>query len=176
MRKTQKRSGLVNDIIASLEKAPILLGIVKRNSSEGEFQKNLFLDLQKALPPMLSSYFGFSERKARKVTERNFKWEKKIDTPVPSFNFFATSHRPDAVLEIKKDLRIAVELKKGDSGESLRAGIGQALVYATQFDFTIYIFIDTTKGLDIKSSSQGEKEQALIDSLWKNYNVKFFVV
>jgi hypothetical protein len=174
--QTKKRSLLVEDIIHSLEKNEIFSGIVSRNDTEGQFQKALFLQLHKELPPMLSTHFGFSEKKSIKVVNEGFKWEKRIDTPVPSFNFFATNHRPDAVMEINKELRIAIEVKKGDSGQSLRSGIGQALVYSTQFNFIIYIFVDTTPGLDIRSSFKGDKEQALINSLWKNYNIKFFIV
>ncbi len=175
--QTQKRSSLVIEIISVLKENEIFSEIVTRqHDTEALFQKVLFLRLQKKLPSMLSSILGFSEKKSTKIAEEDFKWEQKVTTPVPSFNFFATNHRPDAVLEINEELRVAIELKKGDSGQSLRAGIGQALVYSTQFDFTIYLFIDITKALDIRSSFNGSKEQALINSLWKNYNVKFIVV
>jgi hypothetical protein len=136
----------------------------------------LFLQLEKELPAILSDHFGFSEKKSKKIVKEGFKWEQKITTTVPSFNFFATNHRPDSVLEINEKLRIAMELKKGDSGQSLRSGIGQALVYSTQFNFIIYLLVDTTPAQDIKSTSCADKEQVLINSLWKNYNVKFIVV
>ena len=42
-------------------------------------------------------------------------------------------------------IRIAVEVKRGQSGSAIREGIGQALVYAASqdFDFVNYLFIDT---------------------------------
>jgi hypothetical protein len=175
--QTKKRSAIVNEIISSLTKADIFSDIVSRkNDTEVLIQKSLFLLLENELPPILSRLCKFSEKKSKKIVKEGFKWEQKLTTTVPSFNFFATNHRPDSVLEINKGLRIAIELKKGDSGQALRAGIGQALVYSTQYDFTIYLFVDITPGRDIKSSLTGEKEQALINSLWKNYNVRFIVV
>jgi hypothetical protein len=174
--QTQKRSALVEDVIASLKENPVFSGIVARKGSEGHFQESLFLGLERELPKVLSRHFGFSKKKSTELVHERFKWETKIDTPVPSFNFFATNHRPDAVLDINNKLRIAIELKKGESGQSLRSGIGQALVYATQFDFTVYVFIDTTPGLDIRSSFKAHKEQALMDSLWNNYNIRFLVI
>ena len=174
--QTKKRSLLVDDIIRSLKKNDIFLGIVSRNDTEGQLQKSLFLQLHKDLPTILSAHFWFSEKKSKKIVNEGFKFEKKIDTPVPSFNFFATNHRPDGVMEINKELRIAIEIKKGDSGQALRSGIGQALVYSTQFNFVIYIFVDMTPALDIESSSKGNKEQVLINSLWKNYNIKLIIV
>jgi hypothetical protein len=175
--QTKKRSSVVDAIVDSLEKHDIFSGIVRiRNNTEAEIQQTLFMELEKKLPSILSDHFNFSEKKSNKIVKEDFKWERKVSTSVPSFNFFETNHRPDSVLEINKKLRIAIELKVGDSGQALRSGIGQAVVYSTQYNFTIYLFVDTTRGRDIKSSIKGEKEQALINSLWKNYNVKFIVV
>jgi hypothetical protein len=175
--QTEKRSAIVNKIISSFKKNNIFSGIVStKNDTEAQIQKSLFLLLEKKLPSILRHLFNFSQKKSKEIVEKNFKWEQKIATSVPSFNFFATNHRPDSVLEIKKGLRIAIELKKGDSGQALRAGIGQAIVYSTQYDFTIYLFVDTTPKGDIKDSHSAKKEKALINSLWKNYNVKFIVV
>ncbi|MCX5816849.1 MAG: hypothetical protein NTX75_11520 [Proteobacteria bacterium] len=175
--QTRKKSSLVNAIISSLEKNEIFAKIVSlKHNSERQIQMMLFLQLERELPSILSSHFGFSEKKSTRIVKEGFKWEQKIATPVPSFNFFATNHHPDSVLEINEKLRIAMELKKGDSGQSLRSGIGQALVYSTQFNFIIYLLVDTTPAQDIKSSVSADKEQALINSLWKNYNVKFIVV
>ena len=94
-----------------------------------------------------------------------------------TFPFFATNHRPDGLLTIY-DLRIAFEIKKkGDNGNALRSGIGQSVVYSTQYDFVLYFFfVNITSGHDIKSSRKGEREQYMVDSLWKNYNVKFYIV
>jgi hypothetical protein len=132
--QTKKRSSLVEAIIDSLEKSDIFAGIVLiKNNTEAEIQQTLFLELQKQLPSILKKHFNFSEKKSKKIAEKDFKWERKVSTPVPSFNFFETNHRPDSVLEINKGLRIAIELKVGDSGQALRSGIGQAVVMYAVF-------------------------------------------
>jgi len=74
------------------------------------------------------------------------------------------------------DLRIAFEIKKGNDSAAVRAGIGQSIVYSTQYDFVLYFFVDTTAGGDIYNAQSGEKEKQLIESLWNNYNIKFKVV
>lgn len=175
--QTEKRSNFVEDIITCFRDHDIFSKIVSlKHNDERQIQQALFLSFQKELPCILSKRFRFSEKKANMIADQGFKWEQKITTTVSNFNFFATHHRPDAVLEVNDNLRIAIELKKGDSGQAIRAGIGQALVYATQFNFTIYLFVDMTPAKDIQSSLIAEKEKALIDSLWKNYNVKFIVL
>jgi hypothetical protein len=175
--QTKKRIAVANTIISSLKKADILSGIVQiKNKTEAEIQSALFLHLGRKLPSVLKRHFNFSQEKSKKIIEKNFKFEQKRTTKVSGFNFFATNHRPDAVLEINKGLRIAIELKMGHDGQALRAGIGQAIVYSTQYNFTIYLLVDTTPGRDIKSSFTGKKERSLVNSLWKNYNVKFIVV
>lgn len=175
--QTKKRSSLVDAIVSSLRKAAVLSNIVSRKSfNEAKIQPSLFAHLENKLPSILKKHFNFSQKKVEKIIEKDFKFEQKISTAVPSFNVFETNHRPDAVLEINKGLRIAIELKAGESGQALRAGIGQSLVYSTQFNFTIYLFVDTTPGLDIRDSLTGKKEKALLNSLWKNYNVRFVVV
>ena len=53
-------------------------------------------------------------------------WEGDVNTTVNNFTFFGTQHRPDFVVKIDR-LSVAVEVKKGETGSSLREGIGQSL-------------------------------------------------
>ncbi|MBA7662699.1 hypothetical protein ES703_70730 [subsurface metagenome] len=73
-------------------------------------------------------------------------------------------------------MRIAFEIKQGDDSRAFRAGIGQSIVYSTQYDFVLYFFVDTTAGGDIENAQSGEKEAQLTKSLWDVYNIKFVVV
>ena len=102
-------------------------------------------------------------------------WEGDVTTTVNNFTVFGTQHRPDFVVKIDK-LRVAVEVKKGESGHSLREGIGQSLVYSSEFDFVVYLYVDISKDKKIRDSMVGEKEQELINDLWDNHNVLFKVV
>ena len=174
--QTKKRTQFLNSILNVMEKHELFTEIVSRkNDTEAQIQKVLFLRLQIELPSLISSTFGVNHQKAEYIVANKFIWEQKINTTVHNFSFFATNHRPDAELEVDK-LRIAIEIKKGDSGLAIRSGIGQSIVYSSQFDFVLYFFIDTTSGGDIRSSCTGQKELSLINSLWKNYNVKFIIV
>ncbi|MCK4558642.1 MAG: hypothetical protein KAV45_02590 [Calditrichia bacterium] len=175
--QTQKRIKLLDTIIRKMSKHELFSeNVNRRHDTEAQIQKALFLRLQDELPKILQSQFGFTKEKAQKTVHKEFLWEKNVNTTVNNFTFFATNHRPDSVFSIDKELRIAIEIKKGDSGSALRSGIGQALVYSTQFDFVIYFFVDISPGFDIKSSFTGRKEKELINSLWQGHNIKFKVV
>ena len=71
---------------------------------------------------------------------------------------------------------INLEVKKGETGSSLREGIGQSLVYSSAFDFVVYLYVDISKDKKIRDSMNGKKEQELINDLWDNHNALFQVV
>ena len=102
-------------------------------------------------------------------------WEGDVNTTVNNFTFFGTQHRPDFVVKIDK-LSVAVEVKKGETGSSLREGIGQSLVYSSSFDFVVYLYVDISKDKKIRDSMNGAKEQELINDLWDSHNALFQVV
>jgi hypothetical protein len=175
--QTERRTNLIETIIGIMSKHELFSANVSRkNDTEAQIQKALFLKLQCELPNFLEKEFGYSKNRANKTVEKGFVWEQNLNTTVNNFTFFATNHRPDSILTFDKDIRIAIELKKGSSGSALRAGIGQALVYSTQFDFVIYFFVDISPGFDIRSACSGEKENELISMLWRSHNIKFQVV
>jgi len=85
-----------------------------------------------------------------------------------------TQNRPDMVLEIN-GLKIGIEFKRGKKGAELRSGIGQSMVYATHYDFVLYLFIDTNNDSRIKNAQTGVNETEFIDHLWDQYNIKFII-
>ena len=175
--QTKKRVKFLETTIRKMAKHELFSKAVSRKrDTEPQIQKALFLRLEDELPKILQNIFSVTKEKAQKIVRNDFAWEQNVNTTVNNFSFFATSHRPDSVLSVKNELRIAIEIKKGDSGSELRVGIGQAIVYSTQFDFVIYFFVDVSPDNDIKSSVTGKKEKELINSLWNNYNIKFKVV
>ncbi|MBL7066977.1 MAG: hypothetical protein ISS29_03855 [Candidatus Marinimicrobia bacterium] len=175
--RTSKRINILEGILAIMEEHEMFCEIVSRkNDTENQIQKALFLRLQKELPQLLVERLGISIKKAQYQVDKQFKWEQNTKTTVSNFPFFSTNHRPDAVFIPYNNLRIAFEIKKGNNGNALRSGIGQSIVYSTQFDFVLYFFVDTSPGCDIKSNSSAKKEKELIYSLWNNYNIKFIIV
>lgn len=123
----------------------------------------------------IKEYLGCSDKQADKIVLNDFKWEGDNNTTVHHFVRFGKQHRPDAVLEVD-NLKIAIEIKQGDSGASLRSGLGQCLLYSSVYDFTIYIFVDKTKSSDIKNTISAEEESNIVKQLWELYNTKFIIV
>ena len=177
-KKTSKREAFINSLSDFMNSHKLFRGLTNRTrDKEYYIQRTLFLDLHEKLPEILVNDLGVRENRAQIIADKHFKFEQNTTTTVNNFSFFSTGHRPDAVLEMEDEgLRIAIEIKKGDSGGSIRSGIGQAVVYSYEFDFVIYFFVDTTPGNNIKSSATGVKENDLIESLWENYNVKLVIV
>ena len=115
--------------------------VSRKRDAESVIQKNLFLSLEDQLGEYLVNY-GVGEVKSKKIVA-NFQWEQKLTTTVNNFTIFSTNHRPDAILDLD-DFRIGIEIKKDDGGSSLRNGLGQCLLYSSEFDFLLYLFVDIT--------------------------------
>lgn len=173
-KKSTRRVILLNNIIETFSNHPIFSDHVSRKSdTESMIQKSLFLTLQNNLYELLLKY-GYSNRKSKRIAEK-FQWEQKLTIHVRNFTVFSTSHRPDAVLDME-EIRIGIEIKKGQDGASLRAGLGQCLIYSTEYDFVVYLFVDTTPNRNIKKSIEAKREQMIIKTLWEDHNVLFHIV
>lgn len=102
-------------------------------------------------------------------------WEGDVNRKIHNFEFLGVQHRPDFEV-LLRDLRIAIEVKRGDSGGEVRAGIGQAIVYSQLYDFVIYLMIDASDHRTICASLEGEREQQFLARLWREHNVRLIVV
>jgi hypothetical protein len=122
----------------------------------------------------LNTENGLELSKARKKIQKSLKWEGNVNTTVNNILFMGTQNRPDMLLDID-NMSIAIEFKRGDKGSDLRGGIGQSMIYATHFDFVVYLFIDTSKDKRIKNSTVSPNEEIFIKELWDKYNIKFIV-
>ena len=89
-------------------------------------------------------------------------------------HFMGANHRPD--MAINNHISVAIEVKRGDNGASIREGIGQSIVYSTKYDFVVYLFIDINKNKCIKNSLGDPHEQQFIKMLWDRHNIKFIVI
>lgn len=176
--KTKGREKIVSDIINIMKGHEFFSSNVKRKDDESTIQKALFLRLEKGKELqkiLLENKVVNTTEKAEKIALKNFSYEQDSNTSVKQFITFGTQHRPDAVIDLGS-FRIAIEIKKGTNGSSVRSGLGQSLLYSSEYDFVIFFLVDTTDGLNIKNSVTGEKEQNIISDLWNRYNVKFVVV
>jgi len=102
-------------------------------------------------------------------------YEGDIKKSIAGTMLFSVSHRPDYVVELD-GIRTAIEIKCDDSGSGIREGLGQALVYSTNYDFVILLFIDTSKGSTIAHSVLDKNEKSIIESLWRDYNIRFELI
>jgi len=164
--KSAKRIDIIKKVITQL-----------KDVSKNENIETIYPHLLNEVTRLYEEYKGLKSETARERAKKNLLWEGNVNTTVHNVLFFGTSHRPDLVLQFEEGLRIAIEIKRGDSGDSIREGIGQSLVYsACSFDFVVLLFIDTSKEGKIVNSMSGDKESRFIEQLWFEHNVLFSVI
>ena len=171
--KSQKRLDFMELISESITQEDIFNTINYKHKSEDQIKQFIYPHLVQSLTEYLEKN-GVSKDKAKDSVKRNLKWEGNINTTVHHTLFMGTLNRPDMVLEMN-GVKIAIEFKKGESGSSLRSGIGQSIIYSTNYDFVMYLFIDTSKDERIKNAQSSLKEANLMQDLWNRYNIKFVV-
>lgn len=175
-RKSKRRTMIV-DSIMELLKSDIIYGVINyRHQKEASIKQYMhrpfvakLAEVHRKLSPNLAA--KTIEKKARE----SLLWEGDVNTTINHFVFLGVQHRPDFIVQID-GLRIAVEVKRGESGAAVREGLGQSLVYASEFDFVCYIFVDVSKDKKVVRGFAGEAEQFFVRRLWNDFNVKFGVV
>ena len=173
-KKTDRRVKLLKSIMSRMKNHNMFSKHVSRKrDSESIIQKNLFLSLEEKLDEFLVTY-GMNDKKSKQIVA-NFQWEQKLTTTVNNFTVFSTNHRPDAILDLE-DFRIGIEIKKGEGGGTLRSGLGQCLLYSSEFDFILYLFVDITPNQNIQKSTNGSREKEIIEDLWQSHNVMFDII
>lgn len=173
--KSKKRTDFIELVCESLTTDEIFNTIDYKNQSEDKIKQFTYPHMVNALTEYIVEEMGKTRESARKFVKQRLKWEGNVNTTVHHTLFMGTRNRPDMVLEMS-GVNIAIEFKKGDTGNSLRSGLGQSLIYSKDYDFVIYLFIDTSKDGKIKNSEDNKKEKELVKDLWKRYNIKFKVV
>lgn len=174
-KKTSKRMRFLENVINAMIHEEIYGTIDYRKKNESEIKQFIYPKMIDKISEYYTKENNLSEEKARLKARKNLLWEGNIKTTVNNFTLFGVQHRPDMVIS-DSNMNIAIEIKKGDDGSSIRSGIGQSIVYSQVFDFTIFLFIDTTKTNDILNSITSEKEKNIICNLWDNYNIFFTII
>ena len=173
--KTKKRLNIIETICEGITNREIFETIDYKHQSEDKIKQFTYPVLVNCLTEFLVQNRNKDRDKARSFIKERLKWEGNVNTTVHHTLFMGTMNRPDMVLEIDGN-RIAIEFKRGDSGGALRSGIGQSLIYSTDYDFTVFLFIDTSFDGRIKNCSKSIKEEELVQDLWKRHNIKFIVI
>ena len=175
--KSQKRISFVNGLVKVLESRKIYWGMPKSIDEKG-FIDSCRIPIEQGLAKLFlkesqSSNKEWAERKARSslFLERNAK------TTVNNTLLFGTQHRPDMLVKHGNDYRIAIEFKVAHSGDEVRAALGQCLVYASEYEFTIALVLDATSTGKIKRAyDKGELESQLIEKLWEDFGIRVVIV
>lgn len=175
--KSGKRTEIVQRLMEQLKTPEVFKTAPYKTQNEDRIKIAQYPHLLNEVTKLYENYKKLIPESARERAKKNLLWEGNVNTNVKNILFFGTFHRPDFVLEYDDNLRIAIEIKRGDIGEAIRSGIGQAVVYtASGFDFAICLFIDTSKENNILSSVKGDKEKEFIEKLWEENNVLFDVI
>ena len=173
--KSIKRENVIETICEGITHREIFETIDYKNQSEDKIKQFTYPILVNNLTDFLVEVRGKNRDRARSFVKERLLWEGNIKTTVHHTRFMGTMNRPDMIFEIDA-VKIAIEFKRGDSGGALRSGIGQSLIYSTDYDFTVFLFIDTSDNSTIANCSKSEEEERFIENLWKNHNIKFIVV
>ena len=170
--KTYKRIVLLNDLSKVLIDPKIYETIDYRKKNEDFLKQFMYQPLLKTL----SKHYKEKNIKSYKLqAENSLIWEGNKKTTLHNITCFNCQHRPD--MEVNVDgLKIAIEIKKGNRGSDIRQGIGQCIIYHTNYDFIVFVFVDTSKDKKIVNSMTSKKEMNLCNSLWNNYNIMFKTV
>ena len=174
-KKSARRKAIVEGIMTALKNDEVFERLKYRQKTESELQNRMAIPLNRTVARLFEEYKGYNPERAMSEARVRFASEEDPNTTVKNFMFMGAQHRPDFTIDFD-DIRIAVEIKKGHSGQSVRECIGQSVVYNTNFDFTVVLYVDTSQDGRIRNGLQGEREQELLASLWTNHNVLLDVI
>jgi len=174
--KSTNRLNILNSIMKILKSDKIYKVINYRQQGEDKIKQFIYPYLLEEVIKLYQDRFSISEARAEKRVRKDLKWEGNVDTTVENRLFLGTYHRPDMTIDFGNNMTIAIEIKRGKKGSSIREGIGQSIVYSTLFDFVVYLYIDTSKEKRIRNAHTSGREKELLVSLWENYNIVFEVI
>jgi hypothetical protein len=182
--KSAIRTRIVDTILEALSHEDIYRTIDYKRQRESAIKQYMHRYLKDAVREVIKELNPtLGPRGMARRIENAVLWESDKTTTIGHVSVLGTPHRPDFRVDIG-GLKYAVEVKRGESGASIREGIGQSIMYAMSYDFVAYVFIDTGTPGRIKDAYtralEGDSKEAdalfLIGKLWDDFNVKFVVV
>ncbi len=174
--KSKKRCEIMEGLMSAMKTPEVFKTIDYKKKSEDYVKAHLYPYILKSISKIYTDVQSIQTSNAEKKAKKNLLWEGNVHTTVNNMIFMGTAHRPDMVLKFKDNLSIAIEYKLAKTGSNVREGIGQAIIYSTEYDFVALLIIDITPNGSIVLNKNGEKEKNLISSLWDNYNIMMDIV
>ena len=120
-------------------------------------------------------YPNYQSQTIANKANASINWSGHRGKTIHNLKVLGVLHRPDFEIEVD-GTRIAVEVKKGEDGSSVREGVGQSLLYSVAYHFVIYVLVDATGDFSIRESIEGMAEESLIKGLWDLFNIRLQVV
>ena len=173
--KSKNRLELLDMVTEAVTSDRIFETINYQTQSEDKIKQFMYPNILASFKKFLVEQRGYEAAVADMKSKQSLLWEGNKKTTVKNMMFMATQNRPDMVVELG-DVRIAIEIKRGETGSDLRSGFGQSMIYSTVYDFVLYLFIDTSKDKKILNASAGGNEVDFVETLWKNFNIRFAIV
>jgi hypothetical protein len=174
-KKTEHRKLIIENIMKAIT-SDNTFSVIGSGHSEAQIATHLHQtilrqleNLWKVLEPDLNS------KSIEKKAKASFLWEGDKNTTINNIIFMGCQHHPDYVVQID-GIRIAIELKRGETGSAVREALGQCLVYSTQFEFTCCVVVDTSKdGKCSVAYKTGDLERQLLETLWDKFNIRLSI-
>jgi len=158
-QKSIRRTKIIDQILETLKSDDIFKTLNYRNKSETYINQYMHQPLIQSLMRIhRDENPRLSDSRLLTKARKSILWEGDVKTPIHNIQFLGVQHRPDFIISLENEkLRIAIEIRRGNTGAAIREGIGQSLVYASSGDiaFVIYLFID---------------------KLWLYFNIRFCIV
>lgn len=181
--KTAKRVKIVNKIMDILKDDEIFSTVDYISKGEDYIKQFMYPKLKEAIIDIHQNILKEGNKPIDIIKDNmlnEFIWEANKQQILHNMLFCGTSHRPDMEINIH-NISLAIEVKKGSNGSSLREGIGQSIVYSSNYDFVTFLYIDTTKDKHIYNTfklinTEDSKENQIIKGLWDNNNIMFDVI
>jgi len=172
-RKSKAAEEFIDGLIAHIE-GHVLRQKQNAGKREAEIQRGLY--------PLIAGYLSeHFQNESPKDYERRAAdavyWEGQDDpntetkTPV-----FAARSYPDFI--IREPYRIAIEYKQSNTGALVKQCIGQGLMYmlSGDYDFAYLLFDDQTDDKSIRKSMKSPLELEIKHRLWKDFNIKMWIL
>ena len=175
-KKTQRRMVVIDGILKSVRNPNIYSVVDYRNWDESKIRTYMHRYLIEGMESVFRAlYPNQLLRTIKRKADKAVLWESDVGVTISNIQFFGVQHRPDFVVKAE-EIKVAVEVKKGDSGSSIRDGIGQSLVYSSHYGFVVYLCIDISIDKKIRDAIHLPVESEMIKTMWDRFNIKLEVV
>ena len=157
--KSQKRIEFLDLISEAITHDDIFGTLNYKKKSEDQIKQFIYPHLVKDLTDYVVGQGQEDKEKAKEIVKSSINWEGDVNTTVSHILFMGTRNRPDMTIEMN-GMKIAIE---------------QSMIYATHYDFVLYLFVDISDDKRIQNAQGGVNELSLTGELWDNYNIKFII-